>query len=215
MNLAYLNNRHAGETILLCGSGPGIDLVNWSAAPRVRVGINHAGGLLPRGGHNYMVALDRESIIEMGGIPRGVIPVLPAPTLDPGAGEGGNPGMMALVEALRPDLVNEHWLYYHYFKSGNSDHIVDDRDEAVRLNELYHCYGTATPAAHLCWLMGAAKVIMAGMDGTAGYAPSIAARYGKTGTARAEGHRLSTQSAERVLRVLGIPHEHYKPGGAA
>lgn len=201
MDLIHLNNRHAGETILLCGTGPSIDTTDWSRAPRIRVCINHAIAVVPLTGINYFVALDRETIIEMGGIPAPdgpadhVIPVLPRT-------------MPKLLGDVAPG-INGDWHRCVFFEL-ESERIIADRAEAADLGTLYNCYGTATPAAYLAWFLGAARVLTVGLDGTAGYAEGVlSACEGKENAGRYHGHRTAVQSAHRVLRVLGVPYDKF------
>lgn len=155
MTLAALLNRHSGETVYLVGTGPSLDGFQFDPAlPRVL--INHAVFVCPiEPGRTYGMWLDEQAVHDpawYASLPDGIEYVLPKKLMK----EGG---------AISPPPIKN----LTTFRRSACARVRDrTREECAAAEILYEFCGTATTAAFLCWFMGAARVVLVGIDGTAG-----------------------------------------------
>lgn len=197
MNFAGLNNRHAGATILLVGSGPSLDWFNFDAfedCPRVLV--NHAlrvSPILPD--QSYWIYGDAQERIDPEwrvNLPAGVWEVLPC-RLNHRAGSDPAPRGKRVVTFTRA--------------TGNGI-LCSSRAAIAHHGILYEFCGTATMAAHLAWYLGAVRVVLVGIDGTAGRASCVQGFYRYQG-AESQGYDRIRKSVLNVLKANGLTFDDY------
>jgi len=212
--LRDLMDRHAGERVWIFGKGPSLDRVQWNLLPpaEARIYVNHAVKSDPTAGAEpiwgrYFIALDAGTFRDLGGVPAGCVGLVPT-NLSPEFEKDpqGDPR-----QSGRP------WVSF----TNSSPYMEGRKGEVAEREILYTCCGTATPAAHLAWFMGAAEVAIAGCDGGADYAQCVKDRLGYDYDARHVGMPANYDrfraSMLRVLRVLRVPwiEPFGNPEGAA
>jgi len=202
---ADLRERHAGETIYLVGCGPSLDLALEREAldGQVCVCINRAAELVPASATRYFVAEDNETYRRWRGAPPGCVSLVKRGYLDLWDVEA--PDIANAVRArVGRDVVLCSYVTMHA--------ICEDRARVAADEILYACVGSATPGAYLAWYLGAASVVLVGVDGGAGHSRAALKRsYSKADVdeRRTTPYDNLRASALRVLRVLGVPHTDF------
>ena len=78
------------------------------------------------------------------------------------------------------------------------------RIEIAESGQLYSHCGTAAPAIHLAWFMGATRVILAGIDGTDGHAKCLQQYYTQRPTRGGLGYMTSRGDATETAAALHL-----------
>ena len=175
MEFADLKLRHRGQRVLICGTGPSLDDLDDVRGPRIL--IHRAAFTVPRSrDETYWLVLDDCWGMET-----------PGPwdqTLDDlRAGRGDMVGLfrnpLGAVKVRVPAPTGPNIITWDGSRPQNSDVLALTRDELVDRRVLYTWCGSAGPAVHLAWLMGASKILLAGIDGTDGHAEQLTGYYEK------------------------------------
>ena len=201
--VGHLLNRHKGETVWICGTGPSLDDVEDSEITGPRIYLNRAAfGLPTKDGCSYWLVADD-------------------------AWGKGIPGPWA--KTLRGVLGNYSDLYgvfrnplfgvdntnvppprgdrcYLWHGKGDTGLLGKTREQVAMFNTLYMFAGTASPAIHLAWLMGASKIIIAGCDGSDGYASRLQQFYDQPARG-GFGYMAAKADAVNIINRLGIECE--------
>ncbi len=174
-----LVNHHEGLPAYVFGTGKSLDAFNFAeVGDGVQICLNRTMGVVPilRGRPYWMVLDDAWRL----GVPgpwdiwldelrshNGVVGVFMNPMYGPDTERTEPPG--------GPPVI--------HFRSPRSKHAYElltrTRGQIGRLNTLFTYAGTGCTAVHLAWLMGAARVVIVGIDGTDGYADRVIQWYDK------------------------------------
>lgn len=209
MRLADLVNRHAGETVTVFGTGPSLDDFDLEALAGPRILLNRCAFALPASaGETYWLVADDawangtpgpwfEHLADVVDGDAQMVGVFRDPLMTaagPGATRRG-PNIVTWRGDFRPREAL----------------LTMDRDALAEAGQLYaHC-GTAAPAVHLAWLMGAAGVRLVGVDGTDGHADLLAHYYTDRPRKGGLGYMTARGDAELVAERLKIDAEFFTP----
>jgi hypothetical protein len=209
MQLRDLQNKHAGEAVWVTGSGPSLDRVGAGEITGPRIYLNRTAFSLPwSAGETYWLVID-----DAWG--QGT----PGPWTD--TLEAVKSGALGGVGVFRDPLLPPRDDGSCFTQGGAN--IVNwttppskqlPRDQVLQLDAatlaargwLYARAGTAAPAIHLAWLMGASRVILAGVDGTDGYAGHVRHWYRQTRRG-GFGYGQAREDALNAAAALGMPIE--------
>ncbi len=199
MNFKDLNNRHAGENILVVGSGISANLIArnsnvFEGLPRVL--LNHQcikGDIV--NDKTYGIFTDNQLDYDIdwwSKIKPGVQLVLPSMHM--------RYGKKNIYEITKSNAI-----IFDY----DTRTIKTDRDKISADNSLYAFCGTATTAVHLAYYLGAKKIILVGIDGTTrrDRARDIEDIYPKeVKNANPDAYRTIKKSVIELLHNLGMPY---------
>lgn len=184
-----LLNRHVDEVVWLFGKGPGLDHFDQRKAGPLRITINEAAYHVAN--PTYCFSYDDPSVVGFAkNRPPGEFLVLPAHVVP----------LFFLNRGSRDNIV-----IYH---KGQREFELLSRptEEVARLNRLLGWKCTTHIALHFCKLIGAAGVVMVGIDGLGGYASCL-----PKGTAGPPWKYVSWRHrCEEMLQFMGIPYEFFE-----
>lgn len=203
MTFADLKNRHEGQTITVCGTGPSLDWLDAKAMTGPRIYLNRTAFAMPYSeGETYWFAMDDAwgkkvkgpwlSFLQSVRFGCGVTGVFRDPLL----GAGGFP------DAPKGDNI----IHFKDFRTNRDQLLGMTRDQIAEAGALYQFAGTGCTAIHFAWYLGAPKVRLAGLDGGDGYAKRLARFYDKDKRG-GSGYELAQQSVRKVLDVLKLEVE--------
>lgn len=203
--LATLMNAHKGQYIWVCGSGPSLDAVDADDIRGPRIYLNRVAFAMPREpGVTYWIVVDdcwhngtpgpwdeylsmlRDGSAQMRGVFRN--PLL--------AGKGYSP-----APDCGPNTI-------HWGPGDRTKLLRMTREEVAEADALFLYTGTAGTAIHLAWFMGAKGIIVAGLDGSDGYASRLSQFYDKPGRGGL-GYQPALESALDVCKTLGLENLTY------
>lgn len=187
-----LLDRHVGQTVWIFGKGPSLDEFQIADAGAVRICINESLRAVPC--PMYFFAHDEGPI-------RNVAETWPK-------------RCNAILQQPRAVFAEQCGIptkgIYVYEKRYCNDVVRNmDASSIARHRSLYGNSGTVHCAIHFCRLIGAAKIVMVGFDGTGGYARNIRLPDGG-----AEHDRIRRDSVS-LLDALCIPYEFFNPRDAS
>jgi hypothetical protein len=203
MTFADLKNRHADQTITVCGTGPSLDYLDQKSIVGPRIYINRAAFALPYSdGETFWLVLDDAwgrnvkgpwlpflSSVKFG---CGVTGVFRDPLL----------GMGGFTEPPKgPNIV-----HFKDFKQRRDDLLGMSREEIATAGALYQLAGTGCTALHFAWYLGASKVRVAGLDGGDGYAKRLRQFYDKDRKG-GSGYEMAMQAVRKVISAKGLEVE--------
>ena len=207
LSLKDIAGRHEGETIWVIGTGPSLARVNLEAITGPRICLNRvmfATKIIRNA--TYWMFVDDPWAKEVPGpwkeylmnTFRGVgITAVMRKKLMTGKGFSKAPD--------GPNVVHfDYWNRNDAEKSG--DIRTHDRQAVIDSNMLYCYTGTAAPAVHLAWVLGASKVKLVGIDGTDGHGPQVAHWYA-TPMRGGFAYAKSRQEAIDTASMLGMEVE--------
>jgi len=210
MNFADLKNRHQGETIWIIGTGPGLDRLVSSPADLIgpRIFLNRSAYVAPPSdGETYWLVMD-----DVFG----------------GHGNGAHwddhlakviSGKAETLAVFRDPLLNrdpptpaprgENILTWAHNTVRPKSRLLDlSRDEVADIGALYVECGSAAPAAHLAWFMGADMIRFVGLDGGHQRAKCLQ-QYYDTPSRGGWGYGMMTSSGHHVANELGVKTKGY------
>lgn len=199
-----LKNRHAGETILVAGTGPSLDRLVDAAITGPRIYLNRSAFVLPASaGKTYWLVADdawgkkvpgpwfAHLRAVQDGSAKTVLCVR-----SPLLGAGGFP-----PAPIGPNIF--HWKS----EAANRDRLLSlSRDEIADLGELWMFSGTGGTAVHLAWYLGASKLVLAGLDGADGYAKRLRHLYNENKKG-GNGYSFANECARKAIAALGLEIE--------
>ncbi len=205
MKFSTLNNIHAGKTIWIIGTGPGLDAVEPEEIDGPRIMLNRAAFVTPDSiGESYWMVVDDAWGAKQPGPWRGYL-------------DGIQAGSIAMTAVLRNNLLtgkndtptvpapHGHNIVHFDGEPDGHDRLFQTRDEIAESGRLFQECGTGAIAAHLAWYLGASKVILVGLDGSPGHAKRLAHLYDhRVGSTL--GYALARQCLMRTLDTLNLPH---------
>jgi len=203
MRLHDLIDKHQGETVWITGTGPSLDRVSAHEITGPRIHLNRTAFAFPWSiGQTYWLVIDD---CWANGTPgpwvetlddvyygRGPIGVFRDPLL---TGPGPVPSKRG------PNIA--HWTSAH---KPRRSLLYMGRQELGERGMLYARAGTAAPAVHLAWLMGAERVVLAGVDGTDGYSKHVI-RWYESPRRGGFGYGVAREDALEYAAVLGMEIE--------
>jgi len=209
MRLRDLMNKHAGQPVWVCGSGPSLDGIDPAEITGPRVYLNRVAFSMPWSNvGTYWLVIDdawgqgtpgpwTETLQQLkGGALPGVgvfrDPLLPARENGWYFAQGG------------PNII--HWTSPPTAQQPRHELLELDRQTLAERGWLYARAGTAAPAVHLAWLMGASRVVLAGIDGTDGYAGQVQHWYAQRRRG-GFGYGQAREDALMAANALGIEIE--------
>jgi hypothetical protein len=150
-------NLHAGRPFVVIGKGPSLDAWLAAGCPQpdgaLRIGVNHAGGAVAC---DYNVSVhDIVDKPEWRDIPGTWFTGLPQPPLNPHPERSGHE-----VRCLWRE-PHAQW----FLTTFREEVLTWPREKLALLPWLYVWSSSAQPAIHLAWFMGAASLMLVGMDG--------------------------------------------------
>ena len=215
MSLADLHNRHEGLPVMICGTGPSLDDLEVDPdSPTPRIYLNRAALCLPATpGCTYMMTLDdlwgrREPGDWDGLLARirsgesGLTGVWPARLYA---------GLPVMGQSYADAPTGDNIVTYTGPPEGpgaqrHQPEILElTREQVVAGDRLYTFCGSAMTAIHLAWVMGAREVLLAGIDGTDGYAPACRTHYGDRDAKGGFGYGQAKVCALDTAAALGLP----------
>lgn len=167
--LAELQNKHAGQVVTICGTGPSLDIARREGIEGPRILLNRAAMVIEADSLQtyWMVNDDAWGMKQPGPwhefldrVRTGHAALL-AVFRDPMA------GVKAKRVSAPTGLNIIHWDGSH---PHNAEALTYTRDEVAERNILHTATGSTCPAMHLAWFMGAAAVVLCGIDGKRGHA---------------------------------------------
>ncbi len=211
MNFAELKNRHAGKTAYIIGTGPSLDGFDFASV----------------GPDDFVIAIHRAAF---------VVPDLPCEgfwqVLDDGWAMGV-PGLwseclQAIVDGLAvglfkdplnvpPKLKNaaskipesETIVRFSGGIKGNWKELDLTRDQVAEYGRLFTYAGSGATAVHAAWYMGAASMVLVGLDGGDGYAECLSEWYEKKARG-GFGYVEQRKIMEETIRRLGVKAVDYR-----
>lgn len=224
MPLRDLYLAHEGEPIWVIGTGPSLDAVDpGDFAGRPRIYLNRAAMVFGNAfgdvdapaelGKAYWFTLDdnwgRGEAGDWQGLlervrsgQAGLIGVWPRRLY----GGGGKIGQSYADCPTGPNIIT----YTGPPEAGSSANrhqpelLLRTREQLLVEDRLYAFCGSAMTAVHLAWVMGAAQIILAGIDGTDGYAARVRGQYDRDGKG-GFGYGQAKASALETAAALGLP----------
>jgi hypothetical protein len=211
MTLSELMDRHAGETVTICGTGPSLDALDLDALAGPRILIHRAAFVVPVSpAETYWLVLDDcwgmgtpgpwhellgrviAGVAGMVLVARDPLGNAKRPVAPP---RGGN---IVAFDGSRPQNVRA---------------LERTRKQLAASRDLWTWAGSAGTAVHLAWFMGASRVVLAGCDGGHGHARRLDAYYGE---ARKDGfgYRPAHDCMMRALEALHIDYTFLGEDGA-
>lgn len=203
LGIGHLLNKHKDATVWICGTGPSLDNIEDAEITGPRIYLNRAAFALPaEEGQTYWLVADdawgkkipgpwaatRDAILRRRSPLYGVFrqPLFGADNAKINAPTGHN---------------------VYLWHGNKQDALLNmPREDIARSNTLHQFAGTGAPAVHLAWLMGARKVILAGLDGTDGYAKRLAEFYDKPALG-GFGYAAARIDTEDVISALKLEYE--------
>lgn len=203
MRFADLKNRHAGDPIWVIGTGPSLDALDADDVVGPRIYLNRAAFVMsPSRGETYWLVADdcwgnkvpgpwgpHLEDIRAGGC--GEIAVLRDPLLT------GRSDCPTVPPPTGPNIVT--WREDRF-----KDCLYLNRDELAEAGTLHMWTGTASPAVHLAWFLGAVRVNLVGIDGTRGWAQKLSHLYTNQAAGDGQGYGDSRARALDTARRLRL-----------
>jgi len=205
MKLADLMDAHSGTRIWIFGTGPSLDLVNYDDVTGPRILLHRAAFLneLIAPGQTYWLVLDDcwgmktpgpwdEMLARVRDGSAGIFLVCRDP--------------LGAIKRPVPAPRDVRIIRFNGRRPQNEEALTYTRQEVADRNVLWTWSGSAGPAVHLAWFMGAAEIMLVGCDGTDGHAERLA-RYYETG-ARSRGgfgYRPAYDCMMKAIRAVNIP----------
>lgn len=215
MKLADLKHRHAGATVWIIGTGPGLDQLDPGEITGPRVLLNRAAFLpeftrTAKPGESYWLVMDDAGFLDpnqpwwlehLGRVVMGranQTAVFRDPLLNSKPMTDAPHGDNIITWGAMPSVGSRR------------DALKFDRDRVCSDDFLYVECGSAAPATHLAWLMGAAAVRYVGLDGGRGRAACLQRFYGEP-EMPGFGYSMSTSCAYEVADALGLTVHGHRP----
>jgi hypothetical protein len=199
VNFSDLNNRHAGATILICGTGPSLDTLTRFTGPRIF--LNRAAFVLPASaGETYWMTLDD---CWSKGIKGPWAEHLAAVKSGAARTIGVFRDPLLADHGFTPVQKHENIIGFGDAGTGRDELLKMSRDQIAQVGQLYQFCGTGSTAVHLAWYMGAGRIVLAGLDGGAGHAKRLDEFYDAP-IPGAPGYSLAQEKMRYVIEKLEI-----------
>jgi len=202
LTLADLADRHAGERILICGTGPSLDAVDALRVTGPRIFIHRAAFAMPRSkDETYWLVNDNCWRLGTLGPWHRLLEAIRAGTADmlgvfrDPMGDNGKPS---------PAPQGRNICRWHGFTEDAVRALQLTREEVLARNVLYMEAGTGATAVHLAWVLGAREVVLAGFDGGEGHAQCVAEFYEQPDTRGGLGYLPAQDCVENALTQLNM-----------
>lgn len=211
MDFADLKNRHAGKTAYIIGTGPSLDDFDFATvgADDFIIAIHRAVFIVPvLPGRLYWQVLDDAWAMEVPGPWEACLTCIEA--------ESGVIGLFKDPLNVPPQLENsrtkipetENVVRFTGGIKGNWKQLELSRDKLARLGGLFTYAGSGATAAHAAFYMGAAQLVLVGLDGGDGYAQRLSEWYDKPAKG-GFGYVAQREILEETIKRLGIPAADY------
>lgn len=210
MNFADLKNKHAGESVIICGTGPSLDKLEDSMLEgKPRIFLNRAAFALPAEvGKSYWLVVDDAWGMKVPGpwadhlkrIQDGSAKTIGV-FRDPLMAESG----------FKPSPEGENIVHFTDPMNRREQVLELSREELASTGQLYQYSGTGATAIHLAWYMGASSVTLCGLDGGDGFAKRLSQFYTKQQRG-GFGYWMAREQVILVSRVLKMKVEDLSEG---
>ncbi len=209
MNLRHVYNRHPGQTAWILGTGKSFDRLDFDSVDGFQIALNRTIGVVPiLAGRTYWLAVDHAWQL---GVPGPWEQWLQDVRDGNGVTAMFKDRMYGLRGQLIPAPTGPNILHFRTAKRSALDVLSQDRDWAADMNTLYAEAGTACTAVHAAWIMGAKRVVLAGIDGTDGYADRVIQWYTKPHRG-GFGYGMAKECTLDVIERLGLDYEDLSKG---
>jgi len=202
MNFADLKNRHIGETVTMFGTGPSLDALDLDAITGPRILLHRAAFVVPHAeGETYWLVLDDCWGMKTPGPWAAMLQAV----------KDGSAGMTLVVKnplgAIKrpvPAPEGPNIVRFDGHRPHQEAALHFTREQLADSGMLYTWSGSAGPAVHLAWFMGAKDVVLVGCDGEQGHAGALDALYTKDKPG-GFGYRPAHDCMMQAIQTLKIP----------
>jgi hypothetical protein len=199
MQFADLNNRHAGLTCWICGTGPSLERLNYANVAGPLIALNRAAFVMPAYlPAIYWLVLDDAWGLNVHGPWNEHLQSLSWRVNEIGVFRDP----LLARDRLTPAPRGENIVTFHVMRERHREQVLElNRGQLAQLGQLYGRIGAAAPAVHLAWYLGCERVVLAGIDGTTGQAGCVQRFYGNQ---ESSDYSTAKKYALKAAQILGM-----------